>query len=454
MDQSTYCLALRGRFAVVQPLSSASGHAKVYRVAEDESPGANSYVAKVVSLSGLDAKGRASAQQEVSLLKGLETHPNLIAYKESFMEEAGMLYIVMSLAEDGDLRCVVTESIAAKWVLPEQITQTWARQTMLGLRHLHSQGVVHRDLKSSNIFLCEGRRRIRIGDFGISRVLESTAFASSCVGTPAYMSPELMRNERYDYHVDMWALGCICFELCTLNLPFTANSLVGLACKVMESEPEWERWGEHHAELREVALRLLQKDVSLRPTASQLLCEPLFMEGGRASQEPGPEVWASLARRAWSPQDKRSGQPPMSQLTTAVTGDAFSSKGLSSKGNDSGQWAMTPRTPWEGGSTRASDSLSAASPGGDPFSPEAPVNNFADSLRRAKLDQDGYAFASRDEFADILATHQSQLLAELKSGPAGGYAGEAARAAPYAAAAAVPADRRPVYESEIGRAHV
>merc|ERR1740121_3148265 len=122
-----------------------------------------------------------------------------------------MLYIVMSLAEDGDLRRAVLEA---------QVVLTWVRQTLFGLEHLHSQGVVHRDLKSSNIFLCEGHRRVRIGDFGISRVLESTDFASSCVGTPAYMSPELMRNESYDYHVDMWAAGCVCFELCALHLPF------------------------------------------------------------------------------------------------------------------------------------------------------------------------------------------------------------------------------------------
>merc|ERR1719284_180207 len=143
----------------------------------------------------------------------------------------------MTLAEDGDLRRVVTEFQAAQALFPEPVVLSWTRQTLEGLKLLHSQGVVHRDLKSSNIFLCEGRRRIRIGDFGISKVLESTNFASTCVGTPAYMSPELMRNERYDYHVDMWALGCISYELCTLSLPFAAGSLVELACQVMETVP-------------------------------------------------------------------------------------------------------------------------------------------------------------------------------------------------------------------------
>lgn len=278
----------------VKPLNTVAGSAKIFRVQESDEEGAEPYVAKVVSLIALDAKGRASAQQEVSLLKGLSAHPNLIAYRQSFMEEPGDLYIVMSLADGGDLRCVVTENISANTHIPEPIVFSWIRQTLSGLQHLHGQGVVHRDLKSSNIFLCQGRRRVRIGDFGISRVLDSTAFATSCVGTPAYMSPELMRNERYDQHVDMWALGCICFELCTLRLPFSSGSLVDLACQIMEAEPQWSFWLSPTEELRAIAQRLLLKDPEGRPTATQLLQEPFFAEGGVGAQEPPAEAWACI----------------------------------------------------------------------------------------------------------------------------------------------------------------
>lgn len=285
-------LTARG-YKNVQRLHSASGSAKIFRVQETEGEFAEQYVTKVVSLIALDAKGRASAQQEVSLLKGLCAHPNLIAYRQSFMEEPGDLYIVMSLADGGDLRCVVVESSEAKQYIPEPITFSWIRQTLCGLQHLHGQGVVHRDLKSSNIFLCQGRRQVRIGDFGISRVLDSTAFASSCVGTPAYMSPELMRNERYDYHVDMWALGCIVFELCTLRLPFSGNSIVELACLVMEAEPAWSRWAGCE-ELRCVAHRLLSKEADARPTSALLLSEALFAEGGLGARDPPIEAWACI----------------------------------------------------------------------------------------------------------------------------------------------------------------
>mmetsp|Transcript_60293 Transcript_60293/g.111832 ORF Transcript_60293/g.111832 Transcript_60293/m.111832 type:complete len:317 (+) Transcript_60293:77-1027(+) len=293
----TDTLQSRG-FEVTMKIKGA-GHATIFCVREagdGKDEGADPiYVAKVVSLTPLDAKGKAAALQEVSMLRGLAPHPNLIAYKDSFVSEsAGVLLIVMSFAEDGDLRHLVTRTQAAGRRLPEVVVLWWVRQMLAGLQHLHSQGVVHRDLKSSNIFLCEKSRRIRIGDFGISRVLESTAFATSCVGTPAYMSPELMLNEKYDYHVDMWALGCICYELCTLDLPFEATSLYDLANKVVQAEPDWNKCQDFSTELLDVAKQLLKKDAAVRPTADQLVATNLFSENGRAAQQPSEEVWQDV----------------------------------------------------------------------------------------------------------------------------------------------------------------
>jgi len=310
------------------------------------------YVAKVVSLNGLDAQGRAAARQEVSVLRGLASHPNLIEYRDSFLQEsAGVLMIVMSFAESGDLRGVVANAQVARRALPESVVLWWLRQMLAGLAHLHAQGVVHRDLKSSNIFLCDRRRLIRIGDFGISRVLESTAFASSCVGTPAYMSPELMRNERYDYHVDMWALGCVCFELCALHLPFVAKSLFDLVHQVTETEPDWGLWGSNFSgDLQSFSRRLLRKDVAGRPTAAQMLGEPLFIECGPASQMPSEEVWDLV------PSDDSAQEPvpkheatKFSQASTTTAGDPLSenSGSLEPSMGGSGSWSQTPRMPWE-----------------------------------------------------------------------------------------------------------
>ncbi|CAJ1449499.1 unnamed protein product, partial [Effrenium voratum] len=394
MDRSVLATRLHRRgFQAVEPLKCA-GHASIFRVREREDEESEAYVSKVVCLSGLDAQGQAGAQQEVSLLKGLSAHPNLIAYKQSFLEDGGLLFIIMTLAEDGDLCRVVGEAQVTRRVLPEAAVLTWLRQTLLGLEHLHKQGVVHRDLKSSNIFLCEGRRRIRIGDFGISTVLQSTAFASSCVGTPAYMSPELMRNERYDFHVDMWALGCICFELCSLDLPFAAASLLQLAMQVMDAEPAWHKVEGRSEDLITVNRWLLQKDVTNRPTASRVLQEPLFSEGGRASIGPTEEEWLSLAAPDTDTScDRRRAQTTVS--TAALSGsDTFSSKG----------WPTMPDSTGE---------ITAGL--------EAPaIASFDRLVQQAREARHEF---SKDEFAEILTTHQQSLLEQLKAVRSGGLHG-------------------------------
>lgn len=328
----------------------------------------------------------------------MSAHPNLIAYKQSFLEDGGLLFIIMTLAEDGDLCRVVGEAQVARRVLPETAVLTWLRQTLLGLEHLHNQGVVHRDLKSSNIFLCDGRRGIRIGDFGISTVLQSTAFASSCVGTPAYMSPELMRNERYDFHVDMWALGCICFELCSLDLPFAAASLLQLAMQVMDSEPAWEKLEGRSEELINANRWLLQKEVTNRPTASCLLQGPLFVAGGRASLGPSEEEWLSLvAPDLDGGCDKRS---QATASTAALSGsDTFSSKGLTS---------LAMAMPEE-----STNTMTTATTAETTSLVETPaIVSFDRVLQQAREERHEF---SKDEFAEILTTHQHSLLKQLNT---------------------------------------
>lgn len=328
----TDALTSRG-FTVERPLKT-SVQSAILCVHESAVPEASriTYVAKAVSLNGLEAQGRAAALQEVSVLRGIPAHPNLIEYRDSFLEEAaGVLLIVMSFAESGDLRGVVANTQKSCKTLPEPAVLFWMLQMLSGLQHLHNHGVVHRDLKSSNIFLSESRRRIRIGDFGISRVLESTAFATSCVGTPAYMSPELMRNEKYDYHVDVWAFGCICYELCTLHLPFVAKSLLDLVYTVVEANPDWSLWDRTFSdELKQVAQSALSKDAANRPTATQMLALPLFAPGGRGSMPPADDIWESVP-------DGTDFDSSLSQI-------------LEGSNDGSGTWASTPHTElWQSG---------------------------------------------------------------------------------------------------------
>jgi len=302
--------ALQGRgFTVLQKLQG-SPSCSIFSVAGKGEFSA----AKVVNLQGLDDQGRIHAEQEVSFLKGIGSHPNLIAYRDSFMLQAACprLVIVMSLAEDGDLRGVVRDFQTSQQKIPEPVILSWLHQTFSGLNHIHSHSVMHRDLKTQNIFLSDRRRQLQIGDFGISRMLESISHAESCVGTPAYMAPEIMQNEPYDYHADMWALGCITYELCRLQMPFKTESLLELFMEVTQKEPAWQDWA-YSQTLQDLARRLLSKTALERPSCKELLDLEIFgdcpeelweeVAPGTEAEElrDGKATWSTMAGSDMSP---------------------------------------------------------------------------------------------------------------------------------------------------------
>lgn len=105
----------------------------------------------------------------------------------------------------------------------------------MGLQHIHQKKVLHRDLKSQNIFLTS-TNQVKIGDFGISKVLENTSdFAKTSLGTPYYLSPEICMGQKYDYKSDAWMVGCILYEMCTLRRPFEGESWSIVINKILYS---------------------------------------------------------------------------------------------------------------------------------------------------------------------------------------------------------------------------
>jgi len=114
----------------------------------------------------------------------------------------------------------------------------WFVQLCLSLEYIHGRRMLHRDLKSQNVFLT-ANNTVKLGDFGISKVLESTNDVAMTVqGTPYYMSPEVCQSKPYDYKSDVWALGCILYELATLKHAFTAENLLGLVFKIVQDKQD------------------------------------------------------------------------------------------------------------------------------------------------------------------------------------------------------------------------
>lgn len=147
-------------------------------------------------------------------------------------------------------------------------------QIALALQYSHSRKVLHRDVKTSNIFLNHAKSTIKLGDFGTSRILESTLdVAATCVGTPYYMSPELCLNESYSWKSDVWSLGCVLYQLCTLHHPFESSSLVTLALKIVNGD--YDPIPTHYSqELSGLVRHLLTKSAELRPSIDELFSTP------------------------------------------------------------------------------------------------------------------------------------------------------------------------------------
>ena len=108
----------------------------------------------------------------------------------------------------------------------------------MALEYVHGRKIIHRDMKTQNVFLT-GSKTVKVGDFGISKVLENTTQAAmTVVGTPYYLAPEACQSEPYTSKTDIWALGVIVYELCTLKQPFQADNLLGLVMKIVQDQPD------------------------------------------------------------------------------------------------------------------------------------------------------------------------------------------------------------------------
>jgi serine/threonine protein kinase len=144
------------------------------------------------------------------------------------------------------------------------------------LGYCHAHKVIHRDLKTLNIFLTE-HDEVRLGDFGIARVLEHTAeMATTTVGTPYNMSPEVCENKPYSAKSDVWALGCVLFEMCSLNHPFEGTNLLNLVWKIVKEEYEPVALC-YSDELDDMIGWMLEKRFDDRPTIRQILEDPIIV---------------------------------------------------------------------------------------------------------------------------------------------------------------------------------
>lgn len=224
------------------------------------------YVIKEINISRMSGKERQESRREVAVLANMK-HPNIVQYKESF-EENGSLYIVMDYCEGGDLFKRINAQKGA--LFQEDQILDWFVQICLALKHVHDRKILHRDIKSQNIFLTKDGT-VQLGDFGIARVLNSTVeLARTCIGTPYYLSPEICENKPYNNKSDIWALGCVLYELCTLKHAFEAGNMKNLVLKIISGS--FPPVSPHYSyDLRSLLSQLFKRNPRDRPSVNSIL---------------------------------------------------------------------------------------------------------------------------------------------------------------------------------------
>ncbi|CAF0897499.1 unnamed protein product [Adineta steineri] len=213
-----------------------------------------SKVLKVVRLGEMDSDQTVDSVHEAELLSNLHNE-HIVKFYESFLEN-DCLCIVTEFCEGGDLDQRFKELKKQNRVLDEEQIVEWLIQILIAVQYMHKSRILHRDLKARNIFLRS--EKVKIGDFGISRILVGTMdVASTFTGTPS--------------------VGCLLYEMCTYEHAFNGKGLMNVIYKVVEGQPP-ELPTTYSKELNDILKKMFTKEPKQRPSAVELLNDPFILQ--------------------------------------------------------------------------------------------------------------------------------------------------------------------------------
>jgi len=226
------------------------------------------YALKKVKLLNLKEREKKNSLNEVRILASIKSN-YVISYKEAFFDEKdSTLGMVMEYADNGDLHKKIIEYKNNKKYFDEIEIWKIFIQLVKGLKALHDLQILHRDLKSANVFLFKNGVA-KLGDLNVSKVARR-GLGYTQTGTPYYASPEIWKDLPYDNKSDIWSLGCVLYEMITLHTPFRAKSMEELYKKVLGGDigklPE-----QFSDDLNQVVHLLMKVNSNKRPNCNEIL---------------------------------------------------------------------------------------------------------------------------------------------------------------------------------------
>ncbi|XP_077928677.1 serine/threonine-protein kinase Nek10 isoform X10 [Halichoerus grypus] len=258
-----------GNYAILDHLGSGA-FGCVYKVRKRS--GQNLLAMKEVNLHnpafGKDKKDRDSSVKnivsELTIIKEQLYHPNVVRYYKTFLEN-DRLYIVMELIEGVPLGEHFSSLKEKQHHFVEERLWKIFIQLCLALRYLHKEKrIVHRDLTPNNIMLGD-KDKVTVTDFGLAKQKQENSKLTSVVGTILYSCPEVLKSEPYGEKADVWAAGCILYQMATLNPPFYSTNMLSLATKIVEAVYEPVPEGIYSEKVTDTISRCLTPDAEARP---------------------------------------------------------------------------------------------------------------------------------------------------------------------------------------------
>eukprot|EP00775_Hariotina_reticulata_P005831 gene5831-6072_t len=226
---------------------------------------------KRVDIDTMAAKKRERCIKEVHLLQQLN-HPHILTCHDAFIDQQ-QLIIVTEWAPGGDMKRLIRRLAQAGKCFEEAEIWHYLRQVVDALQALHAARILHRDVKPANVLVCSGGV-LKLGDLGLGRKLgPQTVDVLSKVGTPYYVSPEVVKGVKYDFKSDMWSLGCLLYELAMLKSPFEKEgaNLNDVFQKISKGEYDPLPANRLSPALRSLTNALLSQEPHSRPSADLVL---------------------------------------------------------------------------------------------------------------------------------------------------------------------------------------